>query len=98
MRRATFFLFLASLGAYSAPAPQLPPDLKLPLTPNSVRFAVIGDSGTGEREQYQVGALMASYHAKFPFDFVLMMGDNIYGSKTPADYRKKFEDPYKALL
>jgi hypothetical protein len=34
----------------------------------------------------------------FPFDFVLMLGDNLYGSKKPEDYRKKFEDPYKDLL
>ncbi len=81
-----------------APAPEPVVDLKLPLTQSSVRFAVIGDSGTGEKEQFQVGALMASYHARFPFDFVVMLGDNIYGSKTPADYKKKFEDPYKSLL
>jgi hypothetical protein len=98
MRRATFALMIAGLALCSAQAPPPAPDLKLPMVANSVRFAVIGDSGTGEAEQYQVGAMMASYHAKFPFDFVLMMGDNIYGSKTPGDYKKKFEDPYKALL
>ncbi len=27
-----------------------------------------------------------------------MMGDNIYGGKSPADYKSKFETPYKALL
>jgi len=29
---------------------------------------------------------------------VLMLGDNIYDSHTPADYVAKFERPYKALL
>ncbi len=100
MRRFTFLLVLAGLAARVAidggQAPVLP--LKLPLKPNSVRFAVIGDSGTGEKEQYQVGQQMANYHASFPFDFVLMLGDNIYGSQTPADYKRKFEDPYKPLL
>ena len=100
MLRAAFLTMLAILTACGAQAPALTAavDLKLPLTANSVRFAVIGDSGTGEKEQYQVGALMAGYHEKFPFDFVVMMGDNIYGSKTPGDYKKKFEDPYKSLL
>jgi hypothetical protein len=34
----------------------------------------------------------------FPFSFVLMMGDNIYGSDGPRDFQKKFELPYKPLL
>src|SRR5688500_20401630 len=35
---------------------------------------------------------------QFPFDLVLMLGDNIYDSHTAADYRAKFEEPYRALL
>src|SRR5690348_3656470 len=72
--------------------------LQLPEKPNAVRFAVIGDTGTGGKEQYEVGRLMAEAHQTFPFDFVLMLGDNIYGGKTPEDFKRKFEDPYKALL
>ena len=34
----------------------------------------------------------------FHFDFVIMLGDNIYGGHNPSDYQKKFELPYKALL
>ena len=30
--------------------------------------------------------------------FTIMLGDNIYGGKTPADLQKKFEIPYKPLL
>lgn len=69
-----------------------------PLTPNSVRFAVIGDSGTGERAQYEVGAQMERFRASFPFEFVIMLGDNIYGSKSEAAFKRKFEDPYRPLL
>jgi 3',5'-cyclic AMP phosphodiesterase CpdA len=69
----------------------------LPNRSNSVRFAVIGDMGTGNKEQYEVGQQMALAHQRFPFDFVLMLGDNIYGGKTLADYRRKFEDVYKPL-
>jgi hypothetical protein len=64
----------------------------------SVRFAIIGDSGTGARAQYEVAEQMAKCRAVFEFDFVLMLGDNIYGSKHASDFRLKFEDPYKKLL
>lgn len=96
MRRCTFLSILASLALTLGQAPA--PELKLPLASNSVRFAVIGDSGTGEKAQYEVGEQMARYHTSFPFDFVIMLGDNIYGSQTPADMKHKFEDPYKTLL
>jgi calcineurin-like phosphoesterase family protein len=71
---------------------------RLPNAANSVKFAVIGDNGTGQRPQYEVGAQMAKAHASFPFDSVLMLGDNMYGSQEPADFVKKFQQPYKVLL
>ena len=61
-------------------------------------FAIIGDSGTGSRSQYEVGAEMTKAQQIFPFEFVIMLGDNIYGSERPQDFAKKFELPYKALL
>jgi hypothetical protein len=73
-------------------------ELTLPATPASVKFAVIGDAGTGDPAQYQVADQMARFHAKFAFDRVLMLGDNIYGGQTPEDLVKKFSQPYKALL
>jgi hypothetical protein len=79
-----------------AAKPALP--LSLPLTEGSVRFAIIGDTGTGSKQQQQVADLMKQYRDAFPFEFVLMMGDNLYGSETPADYRKKFQDVYQRLL
>ena len=30
--------------------------------------------------------------------FTLMLGDDIYGSKSPEDFKKKFEEPYHDLL
>jgi len=71
---------------------------RLPNAANSVKLAVIGDNGTGDRPQYEVGAQMARSRAAFPFDTVIMLGDNMYGSQEPADFVKKFEQPYKALL
>lgn len=78
----------------------LPPGwLALPSRPDSVKFAVIGDSGRGWKPQHEVAQQMAAYRQQFPFDFVLMAGDNIYqGPATAEDYRVKFEEPYAALL
>jgi 3',5'-cyclic AMP phosphodiesterase CpdA len=69
-----------------------------PVKPDSVRMAVIGDMGTGETPQYDVSRRMTEAHATFPFDFVIMLGDNIYGGSTPKDFEKKFSIPYKPLL
>jgi calcineurin-like phosphoesterase family protein len=71
---------------------------RLPNAASSVKFAVIGDNGTGDRPEYEVGAQMARVRASFAFDSVLMLGDNMYGSQEPADFVRKFEQPYRALL
>ena len=80
--------------SHSAP----PLKLALPLKDGSVRFAVIGDTGSGSAKQREVGSMMIQYHTLFPFEFVLMMGDNMYGGEAPDDFVKKFSGPYKALL
>ena len=72
--------------------------ITLPLEAKSVRFAVIGDSGTGLRPQFEIAREMDESRKKVNFTFVLMLGDNIYGGHTPADFRRKFEQPYKPLL
>jgi predicted phosphodiesterase len=63
-----------------------------------VRFAVIGDNGTGDEAQYAVGRQMASARTEFPYDLVLMLGDNLYRRASPEVYASAFEQPYKALL
>lgn len=73
-------------------------EVQLPNKEDSLKMAVIGDSGTGGREQYEVGARLAEARAQFPFDTVLMTGDNLYGRERPQDYERKFERPYKPLL
>jgi hypothetical protein len=73
-------------------------DLRLPNAPGSVKFAVIGDSGTGSPPQYEVAAQMVRAHQTFAFDRVLMLGDNIYGGQTPRDLEKKFALPYEILI
>ena len=41
---------------------------------------------------------MLRYREVFPFEFALMLGDNMYGGEKAADYKTKFEDVYRALL
>jgi 3',5'-cyclic AMP phosphodiesterase CpdA len=72
--------------------------LTLPNRPDSLKFAAIGDNGTGDTPQYEVGEMMARVHEKFAFDLVIMLGDNMYGSQRPSDFVQKFERPYAALL
>jgi 3',5'-cyclic AMP phosphodiesterase CpdA len=73
-------------------------DVVLPLRDRSTRFLVLGDTGTGGPEQYEIGRLVETYRQKTKFDFALLLGDNIYGSERPQDFAKKFEIPYKAML
>jgi len=73
-------------------------DIRLPLESRSVRFAVIGDSGSGTSAQYEIAKQMEDYWQQVKYDFVIMLGDNIYGGHRPQDFAKKFELPYKPLL
>jgi hypothetical protein len=93
MRRLVISLLLLGFSA-ALPAQEL----RLPLKQGSVKFAVIGDTGTGDRNQVAIGTALANVRSKFPFEFAIMMGDNIYGSDSAKDFTKKFEMPYKALL
>jgi len=95
MRRRIFLILsiltvlMASLGA---------DEFKFPLKSDSVRFAAIGDMGTGEPPQYETAQRMLDARQTFPFDFVIMLGDNIYGDSKPADFDRKFAVPYKPLM
>jgi hypothetical protein len=65
----------------------------------SASFAVIGDSGTGKPEQWAVAHEMQRIHDQDPFDFVVMLGDNIYGgASSPDAFTKRFEEPYADLI
>jgi DNA repair exonuclease SbcCD nuclease subunit len=102
LNAVVFVLLLSVCAIGSQPAqaqqPANSPQVVLPLKLNSVRFAVIGDSGTGGRDQYEIAEQMESFRQKVKFDFVIMLGDNIYGGHSPKDFENKFERPYKPLI
>src|SRR5687767_9111257 len=101
MRKPSPLLVLVLTAVAFAPTAAQQPateHVALPNKPGSVKFAVLGNSGTGERAQYQLAEQMATFHQRFKFDRVLMVGSNIIGTERPQDYLKKFETPYKPLL
>jgi 3',5'-cyclic AMP phosphodiesterase CpdA len=85
-------------SSQAAPAPQAAAHSTLPNKDGSVKFAVIGDSGTGGSGQEQIAERMTAARARFEYTFVIMNGDNIYGSEGPSAFREKFERPYRPLL
>lgn len=97
MKRAFVSLILAIVFSLSNAYGQSP-KLTLPNKDNSVRFLVIGDTGTGTGQQQELANVMLRYRQVFPFEFVLMLGDNMYGGEKAADYKVKFENVYKPLL
>jgi hypothetical protein len=88
----------APVAAATAAQALVASTLTLPRKDGSVRFAVMGDTGRDSREQYEVAKQMVAVHTEFPFAFVIMLGDNIYGADTPAEMASKFSTPYKPLL
>jgi predicted phosphodiesterase len=73
-------------------------DFAFPLQAKSVRFAAIGDVGTGDQFQIATTQQMVKSRVAFPFEFVIMLGDNINTGSKPSDYEKDFAVPYKPLL
>lgn len=63
-----------------------------------VIFAVIGDSGSGDEAQKTVARQMVIQRQKTPFEFVIMLGDNIYEKGEKEKIGTHFEQPYQELL
>ena len=93
-------LFVIALLLAQTISPTIAPmkNVRLPNKDGSLKFAVIGDSGQPGSGQTAVAAQMAKWHAQYKFEFIIMTGDNLYGSERPRDYEKKFSIPYKALI
>jgi 3',5'-cyclic AMP phosphodiesterase CpdA len=70
----------------------------LPARPETLKFAVLGDMGTGEPPQYDIGRRLWAARSEFPYDMVLMLGDNLYGRQEARDFVLKFEQPYAPLI
>ena len=93
----SLLLCAAMLQAISSqqntPAMSANTEVQPPPGKDSVKFLVVGDSGTGDRGQYDTAAQMWTAHGVSPYEFAIMLGDNLYGSERPQDFQSKFERP-----
>lgn len=62
------------------------------------RFVSVADTGTGGKDQFAVAEAMRRYYSQYPFDFVILGGDNIYEDGEIEKIEDVFEKPYKSLL
>lgn len=81
----------AATSSTSAPSPRT-------ATANILRFAVIGDWGSGSSAEYAVARRMCAWRSWHPFGLVVTTGDNIYPDGSPAYFQQKFFDPFDCLL
>jgi 3',5'-cyclic AMP phosphodiesterase CpdA len=72
--------------------------IPLPKSKLLQRLAIVADTGTGSRQQYEVGRALARYHQQNPFDTVLLAGDNIYTNGEFTKIKSVFTLPYQDLL
>jgi Calcineurin-like phosphoesterase len=64
----------------------------------TLRFAVIGDWGSGSSTERALAARMCRWRASHPFDLVVTTGDNIYPNGAGAYFSANFFEPFKCLL
>jgi len=65
---------------------------------DKIRFAVLGDWGTGDSDGVGIAKLMCNTHRRSPFDLVIAAGDNIYPDGSPRHFSKNFERPFAPII
>lgn len=95
----TVVVLVAGCLSSSPQQPDSGADVVLPEVPaGSVRFLVIGDYGNGDDIHYALGEAMLKTCQERGCQFVITVGDNIYGSGVRSPYDRqfdtKFEDPF----
>jgi acid phosphatase len=93
-------LALTALAALSLAAGGCAKEPAAPAESRTLRFAALGDHGTGGTAQREVADQLARVHADRGLDFVLLLGDSFYpngiaGVDDPR-WRTHFEDVYDA--
>jgi predicted phosphodiesterase len=68
------------------------------VTFSPLRFAVVGDAGSGLPVQYRVARRMCSWRKHHRFHLVFTTGDNIYDHGEPSRFAEAFFNPYACLL
>jgi len=83
--------------------PGTPPDIALApeawtTTDESITFAVLGDNGTGGRNQMDVARQMARTYQETPYGLVLLAGDISYYGSIDDRWNDVFVEPYSPLI
>src|SRR5262245_61491460 len=90
---------LFSLAALGASAVIKPSSLFASETEKKpLRYVVLGDWGSGDREQYELAKKMFEFHTQSPFEFVLTVGNNIYPNGSSSRFINHFEKPFCDML
>jgi hypothetical protein len=92
-REAMLSIATVSAGALIKPSPIFCAPVR-----DKLRFAVIGDWGTGDNDQVRIARQMYSSHQHSPYDFIISVGDNIYPNGSARYFAKHFETPFSSLL
>lgn len=92
-RQAILSIATLSAGAFIKPSSIFCSPVK-----DKIRFAVIGDWGTGDDDQAATAKQMFGWHQRNRFDFVISAGDNIYPNGSGRYFSKNFEQPFVDLI
>jgi hypothetical protein len=68
------------------------------LGPRDVRVAVVGDTGTGDADQYATSDAIAVEHNRRPYDALALLGDLIYNDGDVDKFDEVVTRPYGPLL
>ena len=79
-------------------SPSLTPTDPPPSGGPLLRFAVLGDFGSGSSDQFSVADRMCSWRRNNPFNLVITTGDNIYDAGERRYFDERFFRPYRCLL
>jgi hypothetical protein len=63
-----------------------------------LRFVAIADTGSGDKNQYDVVQAMKGYYQSHPYQLAVLGGDNIYTNGEFEKITSVFEHPYADLL
>src|SRR4051812_29404922 len=63
-----------------------------------VRFALLGDWGSGDEAEMSIAERMLASHVERPFDLIVGAGDNIYPNGSADKFAPNFERPFAELI
>ena len=65
---------------------------------DTITFAIIGDAGTGGKNQFRVAGEMAETYSQQPFSLLLTTGDNVYYGDVIDRAKEVIDKPYGPLF